>query len=146
MNLNQLDYLPFGKVYTVVNNTTDNELGFPGQILDAEYVNQTPLNMVDPFGLDTICGSGAVWIRDSSRNGGGYCKPTRDQGPQCPFGDCAAFPDSMEDACVQACIAEKLPDCVPTSPTQADAVESFACASAVIISCGQKTCDKCENQ
>ena len=36
MNLNQLDYLPFGKVYTVVNNTTDNELGFPGQILDAE--------------------------------------------------------------------------------------------------------------
>ena len=36
MNLNQLDYLPFGKVYTVVNNTSDNELGFPGQILDAE--------------------------------------------------------------------------------------------------------------
>ena len=32
----QVDYLPFGKVYTVVNNTTDNELGFPGQILDAE--------------------------------------------------------------------------------------------------------------
>jgi RHS repeat-associated protein len=32
----QVDYLPFGKVYTVVNNSTDNELGFPGQILDEE--------------------------------------------------------------------------------------------------------------
>lgn len=32
----QVDYLPFGKVYAVVNNIADQELGFPGQILDAE--------------------------------------------------------------------------------------------------------------
>lgn len=32
----QVDYLPFGQVYNVVNNTTKNTLGFPGQILDAD--------------------------------------------------------------------------------------------------------------
>lgn len=32
----QVDYLPFGQVYNVVNNTTDQSLGFPGQILDGE--------------------------------------------------------------------------------------------------------------
>lgn len=103
------------------------------------YVDQNPINLIDPYGLDAICGNNAVWIPEGGGNG--YCRPTRQQPNQCVSGMCT-FPPATNDACVNNCMKQKSIACIGSKDPRKVAL----CVARVTVSCAEQTCDKCDDK
>ena len=87
-------------------------IGLDGGINTYGYALQNSINNYDPKGLDVICGNNAVWIEQG--DGHGYCRPTREQGPQCFGGDCTGSPSHTNSQCMIECMGD--PSNAPACP------------------------------
>jgi RHS repeat-associated protein len=113
-------------------------IGLYGGLNTYAYVSNQPIRYTDPSGLYRGC----RLIRGTN----GFADTwSCDGGPDWNDGSASAFPKATNDACVKQCIAEKITNCEPDpSPGfYAEFVQSYACVSAVVIACSEKTCDQC---